>query len=93
MSLEPEAAHQVVHPVEAAQRGALAASGRADESGDGPLHCFQRHLADGYELAIVSGQIWQSIRDRLPRRFSAVECSIVRSLDMMYGASTALHVG
>src|SRR5262249_20892921 len=51
-SLEAEAADQVVHAVEATQRGALAAPGRADERGDGAALDLDLDVADGLELAV-----------------------------------------
>jgi hypothetical protein len=53
VSLEPEAVHQVVHPVEAAQCSALAASGRSDERGDGAATDFDRDVAYRLELAVM----------------------------------------
>ena len=52
MALEAEAIDQVVHPVEAAQHGALAAARRADEAGD--LALLDRHMAvaHGQEVAV-----------------------------------------
>ena len=52
MALETEALDQVVHAVEAAQHGALAATGRADEAGD--LVLLDRHMAvaHGQEVAV-----------------------------------------
>ena len=51
-ALDPDVLDQVVHPVEAAQQGGLAAPGRADEGGDGLLPDGQRHVAEGLEIAV-----------------------------------------
>src|SRR5271168_3854238 len=50
VSAEMETAHQIVHPIEASQRRALAASGGPDEGGDGALLDLQRDIADRLEL-------------------------------------------
>ena len=53
----PGALDEVVHAVEAAQHGRLAAAGRADERGDLVLADVEVDLADGAEVAVVHGQV------------------------------------
>src|SRR5262249_6207656 len=62
--VEPEAAHQVVHAVDAAQDRALAAAGRADERGDTVARNAQLRIADGEEVAVVDGTE-VDVKDRL----------------------------
>src|SRR5260370_7940796 len=56
---------QVVHAVEDAKQGALAAAGRPDDGGDPPLRDLERDVAQGLELALVQRnhihlQLWPS---------------------------------
>ena len=53
VTLEPEARHHVVHPIEAAQYGALAASGGADKAGDRSFRDRDAAVAHREEVAIV----------------------------------------
>src|SRR4029450_13874174 len=52
LTLEAEAAHQVVHAVEAAERGALPAARRTDEGRDGPLVDLHLDVANRLELPV-----------------------------------------
>jgi hypothetical protein len=53
LALDPCPRDQVVHPVQAADQGALAAAGRADEGGDLVLVDLEVHAAQGQEAAVV----------------------------------------
>ena len=52
LALDAGAGDQVVHPVEAAQHGRLAAAGRADQRGDLVLAEREVHVVDGVEVAV-----------------------------------------
>ena len=56
-ALDPGALDQVVHAVEAAQHGRLAAPGRPDERGDLVLVDVEVDLADGAEVAVVHREV------------------------------------
>jgi hypothetical protein len=64
-SLGDEARDQVVHAVQAADEGALAAPGRPDDGGDEVLVDLHRHVADGGVRAVASRQL-PDLEDRLP---------------------------
>ena len=57
VALDAGARDQVVHPVQGAQHGGLAAPGRADERGDLVLVDGQRDVGDGPEGAVVDGDL------------------------------------
>jgi hypothetical protein len=52
VSLEPEARNEIVHPIQAAQHRALAAAGRADETGDLALLDRDVAVAHGEKIAV-----------------------------------------
>ncbi len=57
LALDPGDLDEVVHPVEAAQHGGLAAPRRADEGGDLLLADLQRHVAHCPELAVEDAEV------------------------------------
>src|SRR5215469_17814614 len=53
LALDLETAHQVIHAVEAAQRGTLAASGRPDKGSYSSLDDTDSDVAHRFESAVV----------------------------------------
>src|SRR5262245_53044422 len=53
LPFEAEAPDEVIHPVDTSKSRALAASGRANKSGDGVPRDFQGNVAKRLELAVI----------------------------------------